>query len=201
MSTLVCFNLSLTQGPISGWNSPIFIAPLIISIFTGIRFFIWETKVYSSNAMLPKAIWKIPNAIIATLAIMVAFPFWATTQVQYATYYQDIGHWPPTRVAAAMLPQGVVAVTVGIAVRFIPGIVESPGLTISLGATCRSFCSINKGHLTSSDDRRRPLADLFFRWSGLELLEILLARILHRFSRRLDSLLRYQVSTLQRRLR
>lgn len=84
--------------------------------------------------MLPKAIWKIPNAIIATLAIMVAFPFWATTQLQYATYYQEVGHWPPTRVAAAMLPQGIVAVTVGVAVRFIPGIVESPRLTISLGA-------------------------------------------------------------------
>jgi hypothetical protein len=154
MSTLVCFNLALTLGPISGWNSPIFIAPLIISIFTGIGFFIWESKVNSRNAMLPKAIWKIPNAIIATLAIMVAFPFWATTQLQYATYYQDVGHWAPTKVAAAMLPQGIVAVTVGVAVRFIPPIVENPRATIIIGAVRESSPLIPYYHVCKSSDNQ-----------------------------------------------
>jgi hypothetical protein len=97
--------------------------------------------------MLPPVIWKIPNAVIATLAIMIAFPFWATTQVQYANYYQEVGDWPTTRVAAAMVPQGIVAVTLGFAIRFIPFVVEKPRITIGTGSICKSSKASMNGWL------------------------------------------------------
>jgi len=137
MGSLACFNLALTEGPNKGWNSPIFIAPITLSIVLGLAFFIWESFVRTDRAMLPPVIWKIPNAIIATLAIMVAFPFWATSQLQYATYYQEVGNWPATRVAVSMLPQGIVAVTLGFAIRFIPFVVEKPRITIATGSLCK----------------------------------------------------------------
>jgi len=140
MSSLACFNLALTEGPNKGWNTPIFIAPITLSIILGLAFFAWESFVRSDRAMLPPVIWKIPNAVIATLAIMVAFPFWATSQLQYATYYQEVGKWPATRVAVSMLPQGIVAVTLGFALRFIPFVVERPRLTIGSGSLRVSCC-------------------------------------------------------------
>lgn len=139
MGSLACFNLALTEGPNKGWNSPIFIAPITLSIVLALAFFIWESFVRTDRAMLPPVIWKIPNAIIATLAIMVAFPFWATSQLQYATYYQEVGNWPATRVAVSMLPQGIVAVTLGFAIRFIPFVVEKPRITIASGSLCKSL--------------------------------------------------------------
>ena len=138
MSSLALFNLALTEGPNKGWNNPIFIAPITLSIVLGLAFFAWESFVRSDRAMLPPVIWKIPNAVIATLAIMVAFPFWATSQLQYANYYQEVGKWPATRVAVSMLPQGIVAVTIGFAIRFIPFLVEKPRLTIGSGSLCKS---------------------------------------------------------------
>jgi hypothetical protein len=139
MSSLALFNLALTEGPNKGWNNPIFIAPITLSILLGLAFFAWESFVRSDRAMLPPTIWKIPNVVIATLAIMVAFPFWATSQLQYANYYQEVGKWPATRVAVSMLPQGIVAVTIGFAIRFIPFVVEKPRLTIGSGSLCESY--------------------------------------------------------------
>jgi hypothetical protein len=41
MGTLICFILSLTQGPIDGWGSAAFIAPFIIAWVLGPLFFFW----------------------------------------------------------------------------------------------------------------------------------------------------------------
>lgn len=38
---LICFILSLTQGPIDGWGSASFIAPFIIAFIIGPLFFVW----------------------------------------------------------------------------------------------------------------------------------------------------------------
>ena len=38
---LICFILSLTQGPIDGWSSASFIAPFVLSIPLTIAFFFW----------------------------------------------------------------------------------------------------------------------------------------------------------------
>ena len=42
---LVCFILSLTQGPIDGWSSASFIAPFIIAFILGPLFFVWGALV------------------------------------------------------------------------------------------------------------------------------------------------------------
>lgn len=41
MGALITFILSLTQGPIDGWNSASFIAPFVIAFPLGIAFFFW----------------------------------------------------------------------------------------------------------------------------------------------------------------
>ncbi|KAL0250339.1 hypothetical protein I308_102512 [Cryptococcus tetragattii IND107] len=133
MACLICFILSLTQGPIDGWGSASFIAPFILSFPLAIAFFFWESKIPAKSAVLPPSVWKITNIVITSLAIGIAFPFWATSQLMYATYFQEVMRWTPIKVAAAMLPQGVTGLIVGGLAQHIPQIITKPKFTLPLG--------------------------------------------------------------------
>lgn len=134
LGTLVCFILSLTQGPIDGWSSASFIAPFVLSWFLGVGFFVWEAWIPARSAVLPSSIWKITNIIIASLATLFPIAFWATSQIQYATFWQEVLHWSPIHVAAAMLPQGIIALILGGVTQAVPGIITKPKITIPVGA-------------------------------------------------------------------
>ncbi|ORY32785.1 major facilitator superfamily domain-containing protein [Naematelia encephala] len=135
MGALICFILSLTQGPIDGWNAASFIAPFILSFPLAIGFFFWESKIPAKSAVLPSSVWKITNIFISSLAILFPFAFWATSQLQLATFWQDVLGWRPIHVAAAMLPQGIIALMTGAAAQFIPAIIGKPRIFIPVGAT------------------------------------------------------------------
>ncbi|OWZ51699.1 hypothetical protein C351_03567 [Cryptococcus neoformans c8] len=134
MACLICFILSLTQGPIDGWGSASFIAPFILSFPLAIGFFFWESKIPAKSAVLPSSVWKITNIVITSLAIGIAFPFWATSQLMYATYFQEVMGWTPIKVAAAMLPQGVTGLIVGGLAQHIPQIITKPKFSLPLGS-------------------------------------------------------------------
>lgn len=93
---LTCLILSLTQGPIDGWNSAAFIAPFTISITSAVGFFIWERSIPSRSAVLPASVYKIRNFIPSSLAIMIPLAFWITSQVYYSTYFQVVFGWTPS---------------------------------------------------------------------------------------------------------
>nr|XP_019046433.1 hypothetical protein I302_05182 [Kwoniella bestiolae CBS 10118]OCF25363.1 hypothetical protein I302_05182 [Kwoniella bestiolae CBS 10118] len=130
---LVCFILSLTQGPIDGWGSASFIAPFIISLFSILGFFLWESRIPPRTAVLPSSIWKITNILHFTLTGLIAFPFWSTTQLQYATWWQELYYWKALHVAAAILPQGIISIVAVILARRIPAILNKPRYAIGAG--------------------------------------------------------------------
>ncbi|RSH87263.1 hypothetical protein EHS25_003172 [Saitozyma podzolica] len=134
MGTLICFILSLTQGPIDGWSAASFIAPFIITFPLAIGFFFWESRIPPKSAVLPSSVWKITNAIISSLGVMIAFPFWATSQLQYATYFQEVFQWTPIHVAAAILPQGIMGLLIGVLSQFVPQIITKPRISLPIGA-------------------------------------------------------------------
>ena len=84
MGALITFILALTEGPIEGWKSASFIAPFVMAFPLAIGFFVWEARIPPRSAVLPSSVWKISNIIIASLVILVPFPFWATSQLAYA---------------------------------------------------------------------------------------------------------------------
>ncbi|WRT67097.1 uncharacterized protein IL334_004063 [Kwoniella shivajii] len=135
VGALICFILALTQGPIDGWGSASFIAPFVLSFPLAIGFFFWESKISPKSAVLPSSVWQISNIIIGSLAIGIAFPFWATSQILYATWFQEIFHWTPIKVAAAMLPQGITALIVGGLTQVFPTIITRPKPTMAVGGT------------------------------------------------------------------
>jgi hypothetical protein len=95
MGFLVCFILSLTNGPINGWGSANFIAPFIISFACAIGFFVWEAAIPARTAVLPSSVYQIKNFIPSSLAIMIPLGFWFTSQLYYATYWQLAFGWSP----------------------------------------------------------------------------------------------------------
>ncbi|ODN84729.1 hypothetical protein L202_00613 [Cryptococcus amylolentus CBS 6039] len=133
-AALICFILSLTQGPIDGWGSASFIAPFVLSFPIAIAFFFWESHIPQKTAVLPSSVWKISNIVIMSLALGIAFPFWSTSQIMYSTYFQEVTHWTPIKVAASMLPQGITGLIVGGASQAIPQIITKPRITLPLGS-------------------------------------------------------------------
>lgn len=96
MGALICFILSLTQGPIDGWKAASFIAPMIISVFLAVGFFVWEAKIPARTAVLPSSVWQIINIVSGSLAIMIGLSFWSTSQLQYSTWFQFVFGWSPS---------------------------------------------------------------------------------------------------------
>lgn len=134
MGSLICFMLSLTQGPINGWRSASFIAPFVLSWPLGIGFFVWEANIPPRTAILPSTVWNITNSVIASLVVLVPMGFWGTSQLLFATYWQTAFNWAPLHVAAAMLPQGLMTLAVGILSQFVPAIIAKPRYSIPIGA-------------------------------------------------------------------
>jgi hypothetical protein len=96
MGALLCFILSLTQGPIDGWSSAAFIAPFILSFFLAVGFFYWESVIPPRSAVLPSTVWKIINMLPSSLAILMAMSFFFTSQLQYSTWFQFVFGWTPS---------------------------------------------------------------------------------------------------------
>ncbi|KIR74288.1 efflux protein EncT [Cryptococcus deuterogattii CA1014] len=142
MGSLICFMLSLTQGPIDGWQSARFIVPFVLSWPLGIGFFVWEANIPLRIAILPSTVWSITNSVIASLVVLVPMGFWGTSQLLFATYWQTTFNWAPpsliylsqVHVAVAMLPQGLMTLAVGILSQFIPAIIAKPRYSIPIGA-------------------------------------------------------------------
>lgn len=135
IGALATFNLALTEGPIREWKGPLIIVTLVLAPLLGIGFFGWERVLNDHRAMLPPSVWKIPASLTSTLVILIPFPLWATTQVKYATYWQEQGK-SPIMVAVGLLPQGITALICGVAVEFRPQLVANARLTIPIAGGC-----------------------------------------------------------------
>jgi len=81
-------------------------------------------------------VWKITNMTVASIAVLFPFSFWATSQIQYSTYWQEVLHWSPIHVAVAVLPQGIVGLLIGGLVQAFPQIINKSRITIAVGAIC-----------------------------------------------------------------
>ena len=165
MGALICFILSLTQGPIDGWKSVSFIAPFVLSFPLAFSFFLWGAwkqirprpctdeqklgyppralccpvlcgKYPTSSSHLSSSSLRSLSGVSTDSSDESRLLTVATSQVQYSTYWQEVFGWSPIHVAVAMLPQGVAAVMAGSAAQAIPGIITKPRITISVGAVC-----------------------------------------------------------------
>lgn len=123
---VILFILAFTQGPVDGWNKPIFIAPLVVSVVMLPLFLWWEQRLPVGYALLPHGIWKFRN--IFPLMLMASTPFFwfATYQLRLATWLQESLHNSPILTAAKILPMGAASVVIGLLTQPFPWLITRP---------------------------------------------------------------------------
>ncbi|OCF30724.1 efflux protein EncT [Kwoniella heveanensis CBS 569] len=126
IACLVLFILAFTQSEIKGWDSAIFIAPLIISIFLLAAFIIWEQYMPRGYSLLPHDVWKFPNIFPLILQASAIFMWFATAQLRIATYFQDVLHNSAILAAVKLLPMGIAALIVGTLTQAMPWLITRP---------------------------------------------------------------------------
>lgn len=119
--------LSRLRFPIcKGWKSANFIVPLVLSAVLLVAFFFWESRLdenhvcvlslpllppwvklltfcdHSPQALFPLVTFSYPNVPIIMFASLAAYAWWATTQLQFARYYQEVAHYSPILTAVHM---------------------------------------------------------------------------------------------------
>ena len=126
VAALILFILAFTQAPTDGWNSAIFIAPLVVSVALFAGFFVWESYMPRGYSLLPKDLWSFPNIFPLVLQASAIFMWFATIQLRLATYFQDILGNSAILSAVKLLPMGITALFVGTATQLMPFLIMKP---------------------------------------------------------------------------
>jgi hypothetical protein len=126
IACLVLFILGFTQASISGWNSALFIAPVVISVVLLPVFIIWEQKMPHGYSLLPHAVWKFPNIFPLILQASAIFMWFACAQLRIATFFQVALGDSAILAAVKLLPMGVTALIVGTLSQAMPWLITKP---------------------------------------------------------------------------
>lgn len=115
-AALVLFIFAVTSGSIDGWGSARVIAPLVLSVFLAVIFFLWELYLPESLAAVPPSMWKYQNFTILIAVGLQPFMWWAAVQLLFSWYYQEVFEWSTINTAVHFLPLGLVSFpTMGLA--------------------------------------------------------------------------------------
>lgn len=73
LALLVLFMLAWTQVEGQGWNNPLFVAPLVISVVLLPLFLLWENRLPVGFSLLPHGMWHFPNMAPLVLSGLTIF--------------------------------------------------------------------------------------------------------------------------------
>ncbi|KAI0631657.1 MFS general substrate transporter [Trametes polyzona] len=108
-AALILFIFAITSGSTSGWGSATVLAPLVISVFLVIAFFIYETRIPADKAAIPPRTWFLPNFTVLFATALLPYLWWVTVFTLYTTLWQDIWRWSVISTAVHMIPIGISA--------------------------------------------------------------------------------------------
>jgi len=103
-ASLILFIFAVTTGSIDGWHSARVIAPLIISVFLMIAFFVWEAYLPEGSAALPPKIWSYENVVILMAIALVPFMWWGSIFPLFSWIWEVVYGWSAIKTAAHFLP-------------------------------------------------------------------------------------------------
>ncbi|KAF9806225.1 hypothetical protein IEO21_08770 [Rhodonia placenta] len=96
-------------GSIEGWRNARTIAPIIISGALIAFFFLWEPRLPENAAAVPPKMWKYENFTLLMIISLQPFMWWASVQLTFSLYYQDVLQWSTIITAIHFLPLGIIA--------------------------------------------------------------------------------------------
>ncbi|KDQ19194.1 hypothetical protein BOTBODRAFT_486258 [Botryobasidium botryosum FD-172 SS1] len=117
---IILFVLAVTSGSNDGWNTALFIAPLILAVLLTVGFFIWEKMIDEKNAALPPRLWFYPNLGILFGVALFPFSWFVTLFLLLPPIWQGQYHWSAIMTAVRFLPLGVGATVAAVFAGYLP---------------------------------------------------------------------------------
>ncbi|KAJ8518266.1 hypothetical protein ONZ45_g4621 [Pleurotus djamor] len=108
-ASLILFVFAVTSGSVDGWAHAKVIVPLILSVLLAALFFVWEYRLPEELAAVPPMLWKYENIPILTAVALQPFMWWASVQLLFSWYYQEVFGWSTISVAVRFLPMGLLS--------------------------------------------------------------------------------------------
>ncbi|KAF8308254.1 MFS general substrate transporter [Clavulina sp. PMI_390] len=109
-AAIILFVYALTEGPAEGWSNAKCLAPLIISIFLAVVFFIYEARIPETMAALPPRVWRYQNVPVLFAVAFVPFWWWATVSLNTIPHWMSVYGWSPVIASVHFLPNGIIAI-------------------------------------------------------------------------------------------
>ncbi|KAI0692857.1 MFS general substrate transporter [Cerioporus squamosus] len=106
---MILFIFAITSGSGSGWSSAEVLAPLIISIFLMIGFFLWEKRMPTEDAAVPPRTWFLPNFSVLFGVSLLPYFWWTTVFVVFFPLWQQVYGWSAIEAGVRMIPIGISA--------------------------------------------------------------------------------------------
>ncbi|PFH50117.1 hypothetical protein AMATHDRAFT_4276 [Amanita thiersii Skay4041] len=107
---LILFIFAVTSGSVDGWRTGRAIAPLIISVFMAVGFFVWESMIPEDMAAIPPGMWFYTNFSILTATALLPFMWWGSVQFLFSWLWQEVYGWSTIITAVHFLPLGLVSI-------------------------------------------------------------------------------------------
>jgi hypothetical protein len=109
LTSILLLIIALTFGAAYGWSKPSFIAPLVISVVLFPLFFVWESRIPQEFALVPTAVWRIPNFPLLIIFALIIYGWWGVNFIPYVQLFNEV-HGESLIVAAVRtLPEGIIA--------------------------------------------------------------------------------------------
>ncbi|EKD01764.1 hypothetical protein A1Q2_03827 [Trichosporon asahii var. asahii CBS 8904] len=110
-----------------------FLVPFLLSWALFPAFFIWEAKIPQCRALLPAKTWKIPNFAVLIVFALQIYAWWGVNFLALVDTFTKVRGEPAIIAAVRLLPQGVLAFVVSIALTKWPQFVKKPRWPIAFG--------------------------------------------------------------------
>ncbi|WVQ79680.1 hypothetical protein IAT38_001780 [Cryptococcus sp. DSM 104549] len=130
LTAIVSLILALTLGASSGWGSAGFIAPIIIAAILFPLFFIYESHIPATHALLPPSIWHYPNFTLWIIFALLGYTWWSVNFLAFIEYWMDHIGEEPIIVSLRVLPEGVVPAIAMAALAKWPWLIQHPRVSI-----------------------------------------------------------------------
>ncbi|KAH6685853.1 major facilitator superfamily [Plectosphaerella plurivora] len=135
---LLLFNFAWNQAPSSGWQSPLVITTLVVSVFLIAGFLFWESKV-AKEPMMPISLFAAPTFLALMLVALLTYMAVGISLWYMVAWQQFIRKWTVLHVAIGWIPYSIGAtLSVGMAAWLIPRIeaqyIMAIGITAEIAA-------------------------------------------------------------------
>lgn len=113
LTAVLLLIVALTLGATYGWATAYFIAPLVVSVIALPVFVWWERSIDDDKALLPSALFRVPNFGLFLVFSLVILGWWASNFMAFIQMFQIQGD-SIILAAVRTLPEGAAAMSISI---------------------------------------------------------------------------------------